>query len=193
MPAFEPGKSRGLGFFLKIFFSLWIVFHLLVMVLMPNTMSYPGRTLAAVVRPYAAVLGLNAFWNFFSPDPAHTMYLKFTLYNEDSEGNSLTPEREMFLPSQKDGGILDLGKRRELYAMRFMLLDPSRVDAILGPWLCRHYGPVTEIRIEHVVNSVPTLDEAVLFGNREVKDMSHEFGFGSKKFYCSQVGEGAPQ
>lgn len=171
--------------FARFVFSLWLVYHVFVILMMPNGTSYVGRTLGPVIRPYAAILGLNASWNFFSPDPAHTMYMKFTLYDEDE----VKEPREIYFPAQKDQGVWDLGERRNLYAMRYFLLDPRRIEAILGPYLCRHEAPVSVVRIEHVVNSVPSLDEAVLFRERGMSEMSQEFESVNREYRCSQVND----
>jgi len=189
MPASEPQvQSRLFGFF-KVLLSVWLVFHVIVLVVMPNGASIMGRRLGPLIGPYGAMLGLNTAWNFFSPDPAHTMYLKFTVSYEDADGKSLKEAEEIFMPPEKDQGVWSLSKRRELYAMRYMILDPRRVDAVLGPWLCRTKAGATSIHIDHVINSVPTLDEANLFSDQKVGDLGKEFNFISKDYRCSQVND----
>lgn len=180
MPRLERGRD-----FLRFVLSVFILFHILTMVIVPNPTSYPARALGSLLFPYASTVGLNANWNFFSPDPAHTMYLKFTLYSPDENE---TP-REMFFPEQKDEGEWDLGKRRNLYAMRFFMLDPKLIDAVLGPWLCVHQAPLSTAQIELVINSVATLDEAVLFGGKSMSQMSREFDAINREYRCSQMGD----
>jgi hypothetical protein len=179
--------SKRVGMILKALFSVWIVFHLLVMVIMPNGVSYPGRLLGAVIYPYAAVIGLNVSWNFFSPDPAHTMYLKFTLFEEDELGQPQADPRTISMPEERDRGVWDLGRRRDLYAMRYFMLDPRRLEAVVGPWLCRHYAPVSVIRIEHIVDSIPSLDEAVLFRGQDLQDLSRPLGTTAQEYHCAQM------
>lgn len=178
-------RTERAGTLLRFFLSVFVLFHILVMVIAPNPTSYAARALGGFVFPYASTVGLNANWNFFSPDPAHTMYLKFTLYSPDE---SASP-REMFFPEQKDEGEWDLGKRRNLYATRFLMLDSRLIDTVLGPWLCRHEAPLSAAQIELVINSVPTLDEAVLFGHRSMSQMSREFDAINREYRCSQMGD----
>lgn len=154
---------------------------------MPNGASYPGRALGAVLKPYSSVIGLNTSWNFFSPDPAHTMYLKFTVHFEDKEGAPSREPEELFFPSAKDEGVGDIAKRRELYAMRYMLLDPRRIDVVIGPWLCRSFSGAVAVHIEFIVNSIPSLDEAVLFHDQAVKDMGRQFDFIDKDYRCTEA------
>ncbi|MBX3039828.1 MAG: hypothetical protein KF789_03840 [Bdellovibrionaceae bacterium] len=182
--------TSKVGIFFRLLFSAWLLFHVFVIVVMPNGLSYPGRVLGSVIYPYAAMVGLNVSWNFFSPDPAHTMYLRFTLFQENEDGEtSMDEPRIISMPEEKDQGVWDLGRRRDLYAMRYFLLDPRRIQAVLGPWLCRHYAPVSVIRIEHVVDSIPTLDEAVLFSDRALGEMSQQVGFSDQEYRCSQMND----
>lgn len=64
----------------KILLSVWIVYNIFVMLVMPNVGAYFGRVTAAVVTPYASTVGLNAGWNFFSPEPTQPMVLKYTIH-----------------------------------------------------------------------------------------------------------------
>lgn len=182
-----PASDRR-GLFLKVLLSLFICFHVAVVVIMPNGMSFFGRAFGGVIRPYAAVIGLNTSWNFFSPDPAHTMYLKFTIHFEDEDGNPTREPEELYFPEARDEVERDLSKRRELYAMRYMILDPRRIDAIIGPWLCRRHPGASVVHIEFVISSIPTLDEAILFHDRQVGEMGEEFDFIDKDYRCTQVG-----
>lgn len=178
-----PASKAGI---LKLLLSVWVIFHVTVMVIMPNGLSYPGRVLAHLIYPYAAVVGLNVSWNFFSPDPAHTMYLRFTVYDENNWDKE---PLVISMPEEQDRGVWDLGRRRDLYSMRYFLLDPRRFDAVLGPWLCRVHAPATVVRIEHVVDSIPSLDEAVLFQSRDLRDLSQQMGFSDRTYRCSQMND----
>lgn len=64
----------------KILLSVWIIYNIFVMLVMPNVGAYFGRVTASVVTPYASTVGLNAGWNFFSPEPAQPMVLKYTVH-----------------------------------------------------------------------------------------------------------------
>lgn len=177
-----PASSKA-GLFFRVLFSCWLLFHVFVIVVMPNGLSYPGRFFGPIIYPYAAAVGLNVSWNFFSPDPAHTMYLRFTLFGDDENEEP----RVISMPEEQDQGVWDLGRRRDLYSMRYFLLDPRRIQAVLGPWLCRHHAPASFVRIEHVVNSIPSLEEAVLFSDRSLGEMSRQMGFSDQEYRCSQM------
>lgn len=185
-PAVEPKKGHGLW---AVLFSVFLIFHVFVIVLMPNGMSYPGRALGPLVQPYAAILGLKTSWNFFSPDPAHTMYLKMTLFWQDEDGGFSREAEELYFPEARNGRVMDVSKRRELYAMRYLMLDSKRVEALLGPWVCKRYPGLTALEIQQVVEPIPDLDRAVLFSKESLRDLSEVRPMGRVEYRCSQVGD----
>lgn len=160
---------------------MWIVYNIFVMLVMPNVGAYFGRVTANVVTPYANTVGLNAGWNFFSPEPAHPMYLKYTVYYPEAEiqeGESSSEEREPvegFFPVQNDKrNVPNITHKREWALMRYMVLDAKRLRLLMGPWLCRQYPGAASIAMEHVIETIPFLDQAVRFQDESVKDLSKE-------------------
>src|SRR4051812_36520058 len=65
---------------LRSLISVLICFHLVVILVLPNSSSFLGRALEPWIVPYANLLGLNVTWNFFAPDPAHTMYINYFVH-----------------------------------------------------------------------------------------------------------------
>ncbi|WP_415061440.1 hypothetical protein [Bdellovibrio sp.] len=158
----------------KTLLSLWIVYNIFTMMVMPNVGAYFGRTTSRFIVPYANSIGLNASWNFFSPDPAHTMYIRYLIRYQDPEGNEVKEPIEGFFPAEKNKGVLSGERKRELYVMRFMVIDPKRLRLLFGPWLCRQYPGATSVEMEHVVETVPTLDQVVTLKDEAVQDLSRE-------------------
>jgi hypothetical protein len=144
---------------LKAILSLFIIFQLTIMIVMANGGSYLGRKFQFLL-PYANAIGLNTTWNFFSPDPAHTMYFHSLVYFENEYGEMIKDPVEEFYPPEKEKVVIDGTKRRFLYAMRFMMLDPERVETLLGPWLCKSNPGSTSVLIEQTIESIPPLDRA---------------------------------
>lgn len=184
MPASERGRL-----FLKVLFSLWILYHCIVVIVMPNGSSFMGRHLEPYMRAYASVLGMNTTWNFFSPDPAHLMYIKFTVSFEGANGEPARPPLEIFMPEQKEQGVWDLAEKRTLYAMRYMLLDPRRLELILGPWMCRQYPGASHVLIEHMIHPIPRLEDAAMFRSQEITDMAEEYNYLRQEYRCSQIND----
>ena len=145
----------------KGLFSVWIVYHLVVMILMPNGSSFLVRRSQSYLLPYANSIGLNATWNFFSPDPAHTMYFNYKVRFEDENGNETKPVFEGWFPPEKQAVIVDSSKRRFLYAVRFLLLDPKRLEVLFAPWLCREHPGSSKVIIQQITERIPYLDLAL--------------------------------
>jgi hypothetical protein len=172
------------GHFLRAGLSLFILFHLAVIVIMANGGSYLGRSFQAQLLPYANSLGLNATWNFFSPDPAHTMFYKYRVFFEDELGNETQPTIEGFFPPEKTHVVIDSSKRRLLYSMRFLTIDPSRIRSLMGPWLCKQHTGARRVRIEYVVEQIPLLDTAVSRRNEPMENLVTERNLINNEISC---------
>lgn len=171
----------------KAFLSLWIVYNIFTMLVMPNIGAYFGRTSSRFITPYANTVGLNASWNFFSPDPAHTMYIRYMVNYFDKEGNSLKEPIEGYFPPEKNRSVSSIFRKRELYVMRFMVIEPKRLKVLMGPWLCRQFPGATSVDMEHIIETVPVLDQAVTFKNEGVKDLSQELDYAHESYSCVET------
>lgn len=156
----RPEKPRSK--WLLIILSLFLAYHLTVMVVLSNGGSFLARTLTPYLIPYANLIQMNTTWNFFAPDPAHTMFVKYKIEFTDADGNDLKEPVIGFIPPEKKHIVIDSSKRRFLYAMRFLLLDNNRMQTILGPWLCRKYSGATRVIMENRLIAIPNLDQALL-------------------------------
>lgn len=184
----SDGPTRYLKTGLHLILSFGIIYHLFVIVVMANGSSYVGRYLNKAIVPYASTLGMNTTWNFFSPDPAHTMYLKFTIYFAENEGEPSREPLEVFMPSGKDEGVWDLGEKRRFYAMRYMIVYPGRIDGVLGPYLCKRYEGAEVIHIEHIIDPIPSLDLANI-DSRELNELGARYDYINRDYRCSQVND----
>lgn len=170
--------------FKKVCLSLVILFHLLTMVILANGSSWLGRHTQGWSVPYGNIIGINTTWNFFSPDPAHTMFIRYRVSFEDDYGNETAEPIEGFIPEEKESVVFDSSKRRFLYAMRFLILDHRRLESIMGPYLCRKFPGAHRVHIEHILQAIPPLDRAMVTDETEVPPielMTHTA-------YCSEVG-----
>ena len=175
---------------LKVLISLWIVYHIVTMVVLANGSSYLGRHLGGVLVPYANALGMNATWNFFSPDPAHTMFFRYKVLFEDQDGNEIKESEEGYLPPEKGNVVMDSSKRRLLYAMRFLLLDSSRMRQLMAPWLCRQHPGASRVSIHYILQNLPSLDVARLHAETPIEELKQETQSSSAEFNCSEFAAG---
>ncbi|MGE3759713.1 MAG: hypothetical protein AB7H97_18245, partial [Pseudobdellovibrionaceae bacterium] len=75
--------------FSKVLISVWLVYHMATIILMPNGTSIVGRKYQHLFLNYANSISLNTTWNFFSPDPAHTIYLEYVVFFENDLGEEI--------------------------------------------------------------------------------------------------------
>lgn len=177
-------KSRKTVFFLKTLLSIWILFHLFVVVVMSNGSSYVGRSFQNIITPYANITGFNTSWNFFSPDPAHTMYFRYLVYFNDENGEPLKEEVEGFFPALKNVGTFDPRERRELYLMHFFILSPERLEKFFAPMICRQHPGASSLRVDFVIESIAPLDQAATLKRDSMADLSKEYEFIKREYSC---------
>jgi hypothetical protein len=154
----ETPISKPVSIGLRVVLSVFIVYHLLVISVMPNRSSFLGRQLEPWINPYANLLGLNITWNFFAPDPEHTMYIHYRVYFPENEGGESRDPVEGFIPPAKEKIVVDTSARRFFYAMRFLILDQRRMKVLLVPFLCRSHEGAEEVHIKSILEPIPSLD-----------------------------------
>ena len=181
---FENNKSK---IFLKALLSIWLVYHLFCIVILPNGASFLGRYFESYILPYANSIGINSTWNFYSPDPAHTMYFSYTVYFENEQGEEIKPPLEQFLPPEKNQIVVDSSKRRLLYAMRYLALDQKRMQTLLAPWICRENTGASRVSIHHVIERIPTLDMAMANLSKNVDELREQSESQSEEFNCRHL------
>lgn len=177
-------KSKRAIFFLKALLSIWILYHLFVVIIMSNGGSFMGRLFQRAVTPYANATGFNASWNFFSPDPAHTMYLRYQVYFNNENGEELKEPLEAFFPALKNLGTFDPTQRRELYMMHYLILNPERLEKMLVPYICKTNPEASSIRIDFVVESIAPLDQAAILKQESMAELSKHQDYLKKEFPC---------
>jgi hypothetical protein len=150
--------------------SLFILYHVAVIAILANGGSFLGRASQNWMAPYANPLGLNVGWNFFAPDPAHTMFIQYFVRFENEEGVELKEAVEGFFPPEKEQIVIDTSKRRMLYAMRFLITDEKRMKVLLGPFLCRQYPGASTIHVRDILEPIPNLDLSQLGQMKEKEE-----------------------
>lgn len=171
---------------LQIALSIFIVFHLAVIVILANSSSYWGRNWQSVLLPYANTIGLNATWNFFSPDPAHTMFYKATMYFENEQGEDSKEPLEEYFPPEKEKVVVNSSKRRFLYSMRFLTLNQERIGQLMVPWMCRKYA-ATRVRVQLQYNEIPYLDLAAQQVNQDYQSLVRSRELINQSYPCAEA------
>jgi len=141
---------------LKILVSLWILYHLVGILIMPSPQSILVKNWAWLFRPYLNSLTINTTWNLFSPDPGTASYLLVNLISDQEE----TGLRSFTWPRAADKFEHDFRYRREWYMTRYLLADENRVHRFLIPWLCRKNLDVQDVQLQLFSTFHPSLEVA---------------------------------
>ncbi|MFN7905445.1 MAG: hypothetical protein ACK5P5_09700 [Pseudobdellovibrionaceae bacterium] len=169
----------------KIIFSLWIVFHLSVVVIMSNGASYFAKSMGSIYQYYSNQLNMNTNWNFFSPDPAQVMYIRYIVYFLNDFGEETQPSLELFYPKEKNQGSFGLLNRRHFYLSRYMLLSEDRLENMFTPWVCRIHEGATHVAIQTVAEKITPLEEIGTNSNLKIANSEEVIVF-KKEFQCAQ-------
>ena len=126
---------------IKILLSCAIVFHLWMVVVIPNGDSYFVYTWGKMIYPYVSTLGIGSSWQFFSPDPAPAVYYEIRALQAGEEiASTIYPnesEQPWFRPNVS---------RRNSVKNIFMRY-PKYTTEVLVPYFCRQYPQADLISI----------------------------------------------
>lgn len=170
----------------KSLLSIWILYHLFVVVVMSNGSSFMARFFQRAITPYANQTGFNTSWNFFSPDPAHTMYFRYMVYFNDDKGDPIKEPIEGFFPALKNVGTFSPRERRELYMMHYYILSQERLEKLFAPKICRDYPGATSVHVDFVIESIAPLDQAAILKNETMEDLSKQTEYIKREFSCHE-------
>lgn len=131
---------------------------------MPLISSIIGRRIGPYVIPYANILGLNATWEFFSPDPPAPLYFDYTIYFEDEEGNEVAPSIDGTFP---EGGLEftnNPNKIRLKTSVRLLAMSQGKTDSIFISYLCRQHPKATRVYLKPVIELLPPIEKVIANG-----------------------------
>lgn len=167
---------------MKMFASLWIVFHLLAIAIVPNASSVLTSELQNWVVPYTNLIGFHSFWQFFSPDPGAAVFFRVRLYEKE---NLLT---SFDYPPKNDPFWIRSRYNRRVSSVRFFSRPPADgVPRQLGPYFCRQDARATSAEISLLVMRPPTLDEVK--AGSALNSLEHEQAQGAQTVVCERGSE----
>ncbi|MBX9767749.1 MAG: hypothetical protein K2X47_10795 [Bdellovibrionales bacterium] len=137
----------------KLLLTLFGVYHLIVIVVIPNRSNYFNIPLGPYILPYANTMSLNVSWQFFAPEPGPAVF-----WEAEVKQDLVTIAKEM-LPEEENKFLLRTRYNRRVSMMRFLYNDFSRVSALYVPYLCRMYPEATDVKVTLSQVPFPTADE----------------------------------
>lgn len=168
-------------------FLIFVFFYLISMMLvMGNGHSFLGYYLSGYFIPVANSIGLNTTWNFFSPDPANTMYFRYDVIFEDDYGQVTADSVEEFYPVSRElGGDFRLDQRRFSYAMRWLAVDSDRIRQFFVPKICREHPKAKKIQVQLILKAIPPLEKVITLQNEAYEDLTQTEIIGNSTYECS--------
>lgn len=137
----------------KILASLFISFHVLVIFLFPNSLSYFNSSYHHLYYPYANLVGVNSTWSFYAPDPETARHLEYEIeFHDDREPLTLQ------WPSPREK-YFDFTYWRLHSNMYFYSMNRDWINQIFIPWVCRSTQGAARITVKHIMIRVPSLTE----------------------------------
>lgn len=169
-PQAEAGTaeiSRIRGMLIKSCLSIFLLFHLAVMLLVPNGDNRVGAASAPFMEPYVEFFEFSEHWSFFAPDPGEPVYIQWELVNKIGA----TIGQGMF-PDAKGPYLFGERQDRRLLAAVFMIFDDSKLVKIMVPYLCASNPQVDSVSLWKIVDSPISMEDAAS-GKRVLGDSSH--------------------
>jgi hypothetical protein len=159
-----PSSSRFPGLFIGLA-SVWIVFHLAAVFLMPYSESYFTLQWRSVIEPYLGAIGLQSTWRFFAPEPmAAVQQIETQLI--DAKGDVI---REQPWGTPANGWkFWDRVSRWNSVGFQ-MAAFPDRAETLLKGYLCHQPEKPYSYRVWLKTAPLPLLAD-VASGKRKVGD-----------------------
>lgn len=165
----------------KIVISIFLLYHLAAVSILPNSSSMIGRKLAWLFLPYANPLLFNRTWQFFSPGPMSAFYLEYnTLTNAAPGVDEERPPYE-YPPKRKDNSPDDYYLRT--YAgMRLIAMNPTTFEADFIPYLCRVHPEASALDLRSVTEELKPIEQST--GTESFKELSERNALPRKVYEC---------
>ena len=145
---------------LKIFISLFIVYHLLVVFTVPHRSSLIYEKLSSYFISYAHTLGIHTGWSFYAPNPTSYFYFEYEVIDKEDQVDDFR-----WPPSRKESGRLMFNHNRLIsHTMFFIGSGPGNLKKYFLPYLCRLHPEAKEISIQAVVENRPHFKKANVLG-----------------------------
>ncbi len=150
-------RKLNLSRLLRFILSVFLLYHLAVILVMPNPGSLLGRKYSRYLADYANTLGINTTWQFFSPGPAPVFYLEYDVESADLDAESPSFQ----FPQKRRASFYDDLYNRTLYSMRFFVLAPPETfERFFVRWLCRKHPEAESLSIRTVGEPVANIERA---------------------------------
>ena len=153
---------------LKIFLSLYILYHLAVVFITPQKMSILYKNFGSYFVSYAQTLFIDGNWNFYIPRRSHYYNFKYTIM----EGKKKTGTF-WWPPSRREVKRIYLNHNRLISHSRFFMVVGGRnIRRHFVPYLCDLHPSADRIVVKATLKRKPRLKNAF---NSSIYDSKEEW------------------
>ena len=166
---------------MRILLSLFLVYHLIAVVLLPNPYSVVGRVFTPLFTTYASTLGMNTTWQFFSPNPMPHRYLSYTFSSSETaeEADKVIEgeDEDHYWPPRDRSQIWRENYNRQVYHSVVTTVLRDKTPTHLIPWLCQRHPGAVSISLYAHAKQLPSIERAKIEGKSiaemaEIQDMN---------------------
>ncbi|MCC7441916.1 MAG: hypothetical protein IT285_09795 [Bdellovibrionales bacterium] len=137
-----------------------LVFHLLVMALVPNQQLYVPQEIAVPMIAYANILGMNVAWKFFAPDPAPPIYYEFEVTLPPRPGEKEPRRERMHLPALRNDEFWRQNYNRRVALKNTVLQHPKLISQVVVPrMVCTRFPEARDVAVTRIGVRFPSLKE----------------------------------
>lgn len=182
------GSDRKLTV-LKVGLSIFVLYHLLTVTILPMGSGLIIRELGRYFTPYANLFQMNTTWQFFSPGPSPIFYLEYSFLEVNADGEEVDTEPRLLPERRQSFGYSDSYNRR-LFSMRFFSLNQQRLEQYLVPWLCKQNPKAIQVTVRQMFGQIKSVERVRSETDLEdFSQMSEPMNFPRSTHSC-ESGEG---
>ncbi len=176
---------------LKAGLSIFIVYHLLTVLILPMGSGLIIRELGRYFIGYANHAGINTTWQFFSPGPSPVFYLEYTYTYpalNSGDDDAMSDESEsFFIPEKRNGAVISDYYIRRLASLQYLAINQSRTEQFLVPWLCAKDKRAESITVRQIFGELHNVERhRGQFGADSFSEMSDTRSTASTTYSCAE-------
>lgn len=170
----------------QVLASLFLLYHLVAVLVLPNPGSYLDKHWGFLFYPYANTLGFHTPWQFFSPNPSRHVYFEYEIESAESDQAGRWP------PLRSESDSLWPNYMRLIYHSRFTTSNPERKLYFLSRYLCQSVPGAERLHLKTLSEEIPTLERAALSPDR-VMDEIEIREWSTESFECAEATGNLPE
>lgn len=168
-----------MSLFTRVGLTIFLVYHLAAVVLLPNPGSILARAFAPILNPYAATLAINSPWRFFAPNPGRHRYIEVELTKPDGD-----TETFFWPPRERDDILTENYNRRTNHSI-MTTSTVERLHKYFAPWICRRFPDAESFSMRPVVIDIPSIEKAGII-DKKFAELEARVDFPPQRFDCER-------